>query len=122
MGGRRGTIFLRGGAMTMAALAFPSAADAACRVGGDGVTYNRSGAPAIFKKLRPLQGMNCPSARYVMNEFLRPSYARSSGKGRLVTNFYDGYVTWYCGKLSRKHWRCDEYDSNTAFQFVAYRL
>lgn len=102
------------------ALAAPGSAQAACSVGGSGVTYNRNGQPAVFKSLRPIQGMNCASARYVMNRWLRRAYARSSSN-RLPTSFFDGYVTWSCGKTSRTGWRCDEYETNTAFLFVAYR-
>ena len=92
-----------------------------CSIGDNGITYNQLGTPAKFKKLRALQGMNCASARYVLNQWLRRTYQQSS-KNRLPTRFYDGYVTWYCGKRSPKRWRCEEYDSNTAFRFVAYLL
>ena len=83
------------------------------------MTYNRAGVGAQFGQLNARQGMNCASARYVMNNWLRRTFARSYSR-KLPTNFYDGYVTWYCGKLSSKRWRCDEYDSNTAFTFTAY--
>ena len=107
---------------TVAALApVVEPASATCAVGGSGVSYNRSGEAAVFKRLRPMRGMNCPSARYVMNKWLRPAFADGYGR-RLPTRFWDGYVTWYCGKLTRRQWRCDEYDSNTSFKFVAYIL
>jgi hypothetical protein len=99
----------------------PSSASAFCSLGDDGITYNRSGQPAKFKRLNPMKGMNCPSARYVMNKWLRRKYRRSY-RAKLPTRFYDGYVTWYCGKRTRLRWRCDEYKSNTAFSFVAYLL
>lgn len=99
----------------------PGSAYAACSIGGSGVTYNRSGEPAVFKSLRPANGMNCPSARYVMNKWLRPAYARSFSN-RLPTRFYDGYVTWRCRSTAGRSWRCVEYDSNTSFRFVAYRF
>ena len=100
-----------------------SAAHAAvrCSIGDNGITYNQLGTPAKFKRLRAQQGMNCASARYVLNNWLRRSYQQSY-KDKLPTRFYDGYVTWYCGKTSPKRWRCAEYDSNTAFRFVAYLL
>ena len=96
-------------------------AHAYCPLGDDGITVNRSGQAAKFKRLNPLQGMNCPSARYVMNKWLRRKYRRSY-RAKLPGRFYDGYVTWYCGKLTRKKWRCDEFKSDTAFTFVAYLL
>ncbi|MDX8152103.1 hypothetical protein SK069_10900 [Patulibacter brassicae] len=112
-------------ATTIAILAFasfgaPANASAACSIGGSGVTYNRNGVAAVFKNLQPLRGMNCPSARYVMNKWLRRAYARSRSS-RLPSRFYDGYVTWYCGKTSRLRWRCNEYTTSTAFTFTAYR-
>lgn len=107
-------------ALALFAFAAPGTAQAACSIGGSGVTYDRNGEPAVFKSLRPIQGMNCASARYVMNNWLRRAYARSS-RHRLPTRFFDGYVTWYCGKTSARGWRCDEYETNTAFRFVAYR-
>jgi hypothetical protein len=39
----------------------------------------------------------------------------------LPARFYDGYVTWYCGKVSYLRWSCEEYDSGTSFRFTAYR-
>lgn len=99
----------------------PAAAHAACPVGGSGVTYNAVGEAARFKSLRPAQGMNCASARYVMNRWLRRAWTRTSSHA-LPTRFFDGYVTWYCGRTSRTGWRCDEYETGTAFRFVAYRF
>jgi hypothetical protein len=96
-------------------------AASACSMGRSHISYNQLGEAAVFKRLRAMQGMNCASARYVMNSWLRRTYEQSYSH-RLPTHFYDGYVTWYCGKYTRKKWRCDEYDSNTAFRFVAYRL
>ena len=91
-----------------------------CSLGDNGITYNRLGEPAQFKSLSPFRGMNCASARYVLNKWLRRDYARSRSH-RLPTNFYDGYVTWYCHKRTRLRWQCDEYDSYTTFRFIAYR-
>lgn len=109
-------------AMLALAAAAPSAAQAAyCSIGGSGVTYNRAGEPAQFMNLRPLRGMNCPSARYVMNKWLRRAYRRSWGH-RLPTRFWDGYVTWHCWKRSRLRWQCNEYDSGTSFHFTAFRF
>lgn len=88
---------------------------------GGGVTYNRSGDGAVFKSLRTARGMNCASARYVMNKWLRRAYANSYSS-RLPGRFYDGYVTWNCYKVTSSRWRCSEYTSNTAFTFVAYRV
>jgi hypothetical protein len=100
------------------AAAYPLAAEARCPVGGSGITVNRVGDVAKFKRLTPMQGMNCPSAQYVMNRWLRRAFARSYSR-RLPRRFYDGYVTWYCGKLTALRWQCNEYDSNTAFRFTA---
>ena len=92
-----------------------------CSLGDDGITYNRLGEPAQFKSLRPFRGMNCASARYVMNKWLRRAYRRSYAH-RLPTRFYDGYVTWHCWKRTSSRWQCDEFDSNTSFRFTAYLL
>ena len=97
-----------------------SAAAADCRIGNSGVTYNRLGEPARFTSLRAMSGMNCASARYVLNRWLRREYARQYSS-RIPTEFFDGYVTWYCFKLSRFRWHCDEFESYTAFRFTAYR-
>jgi hypothetical protein len=99
--------------------ALPLAAEARCPVGDSGITVNRVGDVAKFKRLTPMHGMNCPSAQYVLNRWLRRAFARSYSP-RLPRNFYDGYVTWYCGKLTVRRWQCDEYDSNTTFRFTAY--
>lgn len=106
-----------------AVLVVPSSVQAggSCSIGGSGVTYNRSGTAAVFKNLYAAGKMNCPSARYVMNKWLRPAYRRSYG-ARLPTRFYDGYVTWHCGKITSRRWRCDEYTSYTTFRFTAYIL
>jgi hypothetical protein len=107
-------------AVPAAAQASPVAqASASCQ--GARYTSNQLGELAVFKSLRPTQGMNCASARYVMNKWLRRSY-RNSYSHRLPTRFYDGYVSWFCDKTSYLRWRCDEFDSNTAFRFTAYRL
>ena len=124
---------MRGGittAMTVLVMvSVPSAAGASspahaairCSIGDSGITYNRLGTAAVFKRLRAEQGMNCASARYVLNKWLRRAYRRSY-RNRLPTRFYDGYVTWHCGKTSARGWRCTEFTSNTAFRFVAYLL
>jgi hypothetical protein len=98
-----------------------SASASSCSVGDSGVTYNRGGVPAKFKSLAPMSGMNCASAKYVMNKWLRRAYARTYSY-RLPRRFWDGYVTWTCYKRSSLRWQCDEYDSGTSFRFVAYRL
>jgi len=106
-------------AVLTAALALPSAAVAAdCSIGDSGVTYNRAGVGAKFSGLRTLSGMNCASGRYVLNKWLRRSFARSAGRS-LPTSFYDGYVTWDCFKRTRLRWQCNEYDSGTKFRFYA---
>ncbi len=114
--------------VTLGALAAPASASAGapvasaaarCAIGDSGISYNRSGDRAVFRNLRAMRGMNCESARYVLNRWLRRTFEQSS-RAKLPLSFYDGYVTWYCGKLTRRKWRCDEYDSNTAFRFVAY--
>lgn len=92
-----------------------------CGLGDSGITYNRGGVPAKFKNLRPMFGMNCASARYVMNKWLRRAYARTYTY-RLPRRFWDGYVTWTCYKRAYLKWQCDEYDSGTSFRFVAYRI
>ena len=100
--------------------AAPSQADVIrCSIGDSGVTFNRAGVGAQFENLRAMRGMNCPSARYVLNKWLRREFRRSYSR-RLPTNFWDGYVTWYCWKRSYYQWQCDEYDSNTSFRFRAY--
>ena len=66
-----------------------------------------------------MYGMNCASGRYVLNRWLRAAYARTYSY-RLPRRFWDGYVTWECGKVSYYRWRCDEYDSGTAFSFTAW--
>jgi len=105
-----------------AALLFSAEARAShCPVGGSGITVNRSGYVAKFKNLTPMQGMNCASAQYVMNKWLRRAFRRSYS-ARLPRKFWDGYVTWYCGKLSPRRWQCNEYDSDTAFRFTAYLI
>lgn len=116
----------RNGIITAAltALVMLSGATAAqassCSMGASDTTYNQIGQAATFKNLTAMQGMNCASARYVMNKWLRRSYQRSSST-KLPTRFWDGYVTWHCSKITTTKWRCDEYDSNTAFSFTAYR-
>jgi hypothetical protein len=106
-------------AALVVAAALPLAAEARCPVGDSGITVNRGGDVAKFKRLTPMQGMNCPSAQYVLNRWLRRAFLRSYSP-RLPRSFYDGYVTWHCGKLSARRWQCNEYDSNTAFRFTAY--
>ncbi len=108
-------------AIVMMSVAAPSGASAYCSLGDDGITVNRGGYAAKFKRVNAMRGMNCPSAKYVVNKWVRRSYRRSY-RPRIRTQFYDGYVTWYCHKKTRKRWRCNEYASNTAFSFVAYVL
>ena len=109
------------GAVLLAAAVLPSTASARayCPVGGSGVTFNQAGDAARFSSLTPMRGMNCASAQYVMNKWLRRSYARGYAN-RLPIRFFDGYVTWRCGKVTGTRWQCDEYDSGTAFRFTAY--
>ena len=102
------------------AVAPAAQAEAACGIGGH-VTYNRAGQGAWFGAVQPMNGMNCASARYVMNKWLRRTYARR-WSSRLPTGFWDGYVTWHCWKRSNLRWQCDEYDSGTSFRFTAYRF
>jgi hypothetical protein len=110
----------------VAALAFvavvPATASATyCAIGDSGITYNRDDEAARFSSLQAMHGMNCKSARYVLNRWLRPAYARQYS-ARIPTDFYDGYVDWSCHKLSRLRWQCDEYDSHTSFRFTGYAL
>jgi hypothetical protein len=102
-------------------VAAPASAQASCYLGDNGITYNRSGQGAKFKSVTPLNGMNCASARYVVNKWIRRKFSRSYNTN-LPTKFYDGFVTWYCGRLTSRKWRCNEYSSNTSFTFVAYVL
>ena len=102
-------------------VAAPTSARAYCSLGDNGITVNRGGYAAKFYRVKALQGMNCASARYVVNKWIRRSYRRSR-QPRIRTQFYDGYVTWYCHKRSRKKWRCDEFKSDTAFTFYAVIL
>jgi hypothetical protein len=106
--------------LALAAMA-PTASAASCSVGDSGITSNRDGERARFRDLQAMNGMNCRSARYVLNRWLRPAYARGYS-ARIPTDFYDGYVDWSCHKLSRLRWQCDEYDSYTSFRFTAYTL
>ena len=99
--------------------AAPASAVSHCSIGDSGVTYNRAGVGAQFQNLRAMSGMNCPSARYVLNKWLRRHFRRSHSR-RLPTDFWDGYVTWYCWKRTSLQWQCDEYDSDTSFRFRAY--
>jgi hypothetical protein len=87
---------------------------------GGGWSYNRLGEAANFTNVRPVRGMNCASARYVVDKWLRRAYERQSSN-RIPTRFWDGYVTWTCFKRSSLEWQCNEYDSGTAFRFRAYR-
>ena|SRR5215216_733307 len=96
----------------------PPHASVYCATGDSGITVNRAGDVARFSRLTAMRGMNCPSARYVLNKWLRRAFRRSYSR-RLPRTFWDGYVTWYCGKLTRLRWQCDEYDSNTRFRFSA---
>jgi hypothetical protein len=106
------------------ALMLPLAADPAdahassgCGIGSH-ITHNRAGDAAWFGHVRPMRGMNCASARYVMNKWLRKTFARRYSH-RLPTHFWDGYVTWSCWKRSYYRWQCDEFDSGTSFRFTA---
>jgi hypothetical protein len=103
---------------TCAVIAAPSEAQAAC---GGGTSWNLAGEPASFSEAQPRRGMNCASVRYVVNQWLRPAY-ENQWSNKIPTRFYDGYVTWHCWKTSRLRWRCEEYSSNTAFRFKAYRF
>ena len=112
--------FLILGVLAAMALALPATAQASsCRIGGSGYTFNRAGDLARFRSLTPMRGMNCASARYVMNRWLRRSFARS-WFARLPVRFFDGYVTWHCHRRTRLRWQCNERTSGTAFRFTAY--
>ena len=107
-----------------AGIAAPAAADPVahsaryCYVGDDGVTYNQNDQGARFGNLNTYNRMSCSSGRYVLNQWIRPAFARSYGTS-LPRSFYDGYVRWYCGKLSSSTWRCHENTSGTYFTFTA---
>ncbi|MEA2169316.1 MAG: hypothetical protein QOF76_2616 [Solirubrobacteraceae bacterium] len=92
-----------------------------CPIGDSGVTYNRSGQAALFKRLSPFAGMTCSSAQYVLNHWIRPYYANRY-TAKLPRKFYDGYVTWHCSKYNSRKWHCDEFSSYTSFSFVAYTI
>jgi hypothetical protein len=85
---------------------------------GGWYAYNLDGEAARVNRVKPMKGMNCASSRYVFNQWLKPAYEQQRSN-RIPTDFYDGYVTWHCHKTSYYRWRCDEYDSNTAFRFKA---
>jgi hypothetical protein len=75
--------FITAAAVAVAAFTAPAAAQASsCQ--GTRYTSNQSGETGVFKSLRPARGMNCASARYVMNSWLHPSYS-SSYYSRLPT-------------------------------------
>jgi hypothetical protein len=108
--------------MTLVMLSAATTAQGAssCSMGASGTSYNQIGEAAVFKNLTAMQGMNCASARYVMNKWLRRAYQQGYNH-KLPTRFWDGYVTWHCWTVTSTRWRCEEYDSNTAFSFTAYR-
>lgn len=109
-------------AVLAALVSAPSSAQAAgCSIGGSGISYNQRGIAAKFKSLKPMGTMNCPSARYVLNRWLRRAFERSSAR-RLPTRFFDGYVTWSCFKLEPVRWQCNEYVTDTSFRFTAFIL
>jgi hypothetical protein len=89
-----------------------------CRVGNSGITVNRAGDVARFSQLRALRGMNCASARYVLNRWVRRSFRRSFSR-RFRRRFWDGYVTWHCRRRTRFQWQCREFTSGTVFRFRA---
>jgi hypothetical protein len=89
-----------------------------CRVGNSGITVNRAGDVARFSQLRALRGMNCASARYVLNRWVRRSFRRSFSR-RFRRRFWDGYVTWHCRRRTTFQWQCREFTSGTAFRFRA---
>ena len=108
--------------LSVALLGAPAQSQArSCSIGNSGVTYNRGGIPAKFEALQAFKGMNCKSARYVLNRWLRRAYARTTTY-QLPRKFFDGYVTWRCSRLSRLNWRCEGGDSDTVFRFRAYRF
>jgi hypothetical protein len=102
-------------------LLVPSTAQASrCSIGDNGISYNLDDEPARFANLSTQRGMNCSSARYVLNKWLRKAYEEQYSN-QIPTDFWDGYVDWHCYKLSRLRWQCREYDSGTRFKFTAYR-
>lgn len=107
--------------MLMALGGSTASAEAACSIGGSGISYNQDGDGAKFRSLAPRGKMNCPSARYVLNRWLRRKFELGYAN-RLPTRFFDGYVSWRCGKRTSTRWQCDEYTSGTSFRFTAYML
>ena len=105
--------------LALAVLAPPTATAASCSVGDSGYSYNLDGEEARFRSLEARDGMNCASARYVLNDWLRAEY-EDQYSHRIPTRFYDGYVTWRCRRLTRYRWQCSEKDSGTSFRFIAY--
>jgi hypothetical protein len=89
---------------------------AACR--GGGVTYHGD-TPARFTGYTAYDGMNCASARYVINRWIRRQYART---GRFRRKFYDGYVTWHGRQISPRRWQYREFTTGTRFRFTAYLI
>jgi hypothetical protein len=104
--------------LVFVAVTAPVAEARRCRVGNSGITVNRVGDVARFSQLRALRGMNCASARYVLNRWLRRSFRRSFSR-RLPRRFWDGYVTWHCRRRSAFQWQCNEFTSFTVFRFRA---
>jgi hypothetical protein len=107
------------GAAAIAALALVPASAQASNCGGWSA-YNRVGDYAVVSNVHPEGTMNCASSRYVVNKWLRRSYVRSHW-AHLPTRFFDGYVTWHCGRTSRFQWRCTEYTSYTSFRFTGVK-
>ncbi len=89
------------------------------RVGGSGITVKRSGDVAKFKNLTPMQGMNCPSAQYVMNKWFRRAFRRSY-LPRLAAQVLGRPCHVVLRQADSSRWQCNEYDSDTAFRFTAY--
>jgi hypothetical protein len=104
--------------LVLVAATAPVAEARHCRIGNSGITVNRAGDVARFSQLHAMRGMNCASARYVLNRWLRRAFRRSYSR-RLPRRFYDGYVTWHCRKRSLFKWQCNEFTSDTAFRFRA---
>jgi hypothetical protein len=106
----------------LAALAIPTLASASPHgrsCGGYTSTVNRGGYTAAMSGFRAGGTMNCPSLRYVTDQWLRRTLSREHGYPTLGGAFFDGYVTWHCHKIGGYHrWQCAEYTSNTWFRFT----
>jgi len=111
-------LILTGALAALIALALGATSAHAASCGGWS-TSNAVGEWARVTAVHPEGTMNCASSRYVVNQWLKRSWQRAH-YNHLPGRFFDGYVTWDCGKTSYYGWRCSEYTSGTSFRFRGY--